>query len=272
MIFPEITLLPNENLEKIYNQVLAKFIENEINIYVPEQLNEIVVCKEIAKIFNVYDVNTKHTFFVTNTTWNDEKVSLVLNSFTQTHEKSLVHFYSVYPLPDVLRFISNNTKEAFFELDCIRNYSFRLKEKELFHNKIKELLIKHFSIALKDIPANDLKELEKLLITFFRKCDDYEVIYDTDIEYFPYHSLIFIGFYIASLMEKHLGGEIFYQDNKDIQTLGVGFSSKKDDVIDIMAHPIEKVFKFFFYGKEASIINWYYDIKYMLKTNEKNQV
>lgn len=268
MIFPEIDLLPNESLEKTYDQVIAKFLERAINIYVPEQLNEIILCKDIAKIFNVYGENIKHTFFVTNTIWDDEKVRLVLNSFTQTSEKASVHFYSVYPLPDVLRFISKNTNEAFFELDCIRNFNFRLKEKKLFHNKIKELLTKHFSVELKTIPANDLKTIESLLIKFFRKCDDYEIIYDTDIEYFPYHSLVFIGAFIASIMEENLGGEIFYQDPSDIQTLGVGFSSKKDEVIDIMAHPIEKVFKFFFYGKEASIINWYYDIKYLLKTGK----
>ena len=117
----------------------------------------------------------------------------------------------------------------------------------------------HIGIAVKNI--------EKIISTYFRKIDDYESIYETDIDYFPHYSLVFFALYIVNLMCDNLKGEVFHDKKNEIGKLGVGFSVKDPEIIEIVAHPVEKVFKYFFYGKNDSIINWYYEIKYLLEND-----
>lgn len=269
--FPKIEILENNSLESIYSYVLNEFKKNNINVREPDLLNEIVLCKDIAKIFNVYEENRKYTFFVTNINWNDDNISKILNSFTKTDDSSYLYFYSFYPLPDLLKYLSRNSKESFFEFDCIKNFKAYedIETVKYISNKFKELLTKHFNIDLKNNPAEDLKNIEKIISTYFRKIDDYESIYETDIDYFPHYSLVFFALYIVNLMCENLKGEVFHDKKNEIGKLGVGFSIKDPEIIEIVAHPVEKVFKYFFYGKNNSIINWYYEIKYLLDNNSK---
>ncbi|MFN8671463.1 MAG: hypothetical protein U0457_05170 [Candidatus Sericytochromatia bacterium] len=273
MKFPKLDFLVNKELDLLYQDVLELFQKEKISVHKPEYLNEIILAKDFARVFNVYEDDVKHTFFIINEPFNDDKISKILNSFTSNNEKSLIHFYSFYPLPDILKYLSNNTLSSFLELECIKyfkSYKKDIYDLEYFSEKLSIFLKKIFNLDLKKEPKTDLKIIENILGTHFRKVDDYETIYDTDIEYFPYYSLVFFSFHLANLMCSNLKGEVFYDQNNDIQSLGVGFSFDNSDMIEISAHPFDKVFKYFFYGKDSSIINWFYDIKYLLSQKQKS--
>lgn len=235
-----------------------------------------MVCsKDFSSIFNIYDQDIKNTFFVISQPWDDHKVSLILNSFSQTHDKSKVYFLSAYPLPDILRFIQKNDRSAFFELEAMRQLKnindlqedFSLIEK--YYKSTINLVEKYFDIFLStDIP-NSIKDLEKIILSQFRNGAEYETIYDTDIEYLPHYSLVLLGFYLSYVLIKNFEGDVFYNDSEDIKEFGVGFSINKNDVIDIMSNPINKVFNFYLHGKDSSIINWVYEIKYYLNNPDK---
>ena len=266
---------PLLSLNENYDKTIRIFEDKGFQVYKPEYLNEMVCSKDFALIFNIYQDGFKKTFFVINTAWNEEKVNLILNSFSQPSEKSQVYFISSYPLPDILRFIQKNNQSAFFELEAIRYLKSLDKLQndisliETYYNNSLNLVEKYFNIKLNtDIP-NDIKELEKIIINYFRNGQEYETIYDTDIDYFPHYSLVLLGLYLSYLLVKNFEGDIFYDNTKEIKELGIGFSAEKNDTIDIMANPINKLFNFYLYGKDSSIINWVYEIKYYLKNPHK---
>lgn len=236
-----------------------------------------MVCsKDFSLIFNIYNENEiKNTFFIINTPWDDEKVRLILNSFSQPSEKSRVYFISAYPLPDILRFLQKNDNLAFFEFESIRhlkNIDELQNNEDLIQNyydTLINLVHKYFNIELtNDIPSS-MKELQQLIINSFRNGNEYDTVYDTDIDYFPHYSLTFLGLYLSYVLVKNFNGEIFYDNTKDIKEFGIGFSAHNNEIIDIMANPINKVFNFYLYGKDSSIINWVYEIKYYLKNPDK---
>lgn len=271
--FPDILIDPSLSLEDNYERAISEFEKSGYIIYRPDYLNSVILANDITKVFNVTQDDVKYSIFVINTTFDDMKTSKILNSFIQPDEKSKVYFYSAYPLPDILAYINTNNKTAYFELEIIRNTknimeivtdpSLLPKYIDILNN----LTVKYFDKTLNEEHIQSLKNLELIVTKEFRQIDDYETIYDTDIVYFPHYSMLLFGIYLTWLISNKMNGEIFI--NKDLIQTGVGFSSKKDDVINIMAHPIEKVFKFFFYGKDASVINWYYDLRYSLQELEK---
>lgn len=274
-IVADLEISPLISLEENYNQIIQIFQDNNLTVYKPEYLNDMVCSKDFSSIFNIYDQDVKNTFFVINQAWDDQKISLILNSFSQPHDKSKVYFVSAYPLPDILRFIQKNDNLAFFELEAMRQLKnisslqddFSLIEN--YYNNTLNLVEKHFGISLStDIP-NSIKNLEKLIINHFRNGEEFETIYDTDIDYFPHSSMVLLGLYLAYVLIKNFEGDIFYNNSEDIKEFGIGFSVNKNDVIDIMSNPINKVFNFYLHGKDSSIINWVYEIKYYLKNPDK---
>lgn len=271
--FPDILIDPSLSLEDNYEKAINQFEKDGYSVYRPDYLNSIILANDITKVFNITKADVKYSIFVINTTFDDIKTSKILNSFIQPDEKSKVYFYSAYPLPDILAYINTNNKTAYFELEIIRNTKNIMElvnDITLFPKYIEilnNLTVKYFDKTLNEEHIQSLKNLELIVTKEFRQIDDYETIYDTDIVYFPHYSMLLFGIYLTWLISNKMNGEIFI--NKDLIQTGVGFSSKKDDVINIMAHPIEKVFKFFFYGKDASVINWYYDLRYSLQELEK---
>ncbi len=269
----EINLLLS--LKENYDIVINKFTENGFKIYQPEYLNDMVCSKDFALIFNIFQNENKNTFFVINSPWDKEKINLILNSFSQPSEKSKVYFISAYPLPDILRFIQKNNQTSFFELESIRhlknmdNLFEDISLIENYYNSCLVLVKKYFEIDLDLSIPNSIKVLEKIIINKFRNGEEYDTIYDTDIDYFPHYSLLLLGFYLSYVLIKNFDGEVFYNKTQDIKEFGVGFSANKNDVIDILSNPINKVFNFYLYGKDSSIINWVYEIKYYLKNPDK---
>lgn len=274
--FPSISIDPSDDLDTSYEKVIEAFETSEFKVYRPDYLNGLVLSKDFARLFNIYDNDIKYTFFVINTTWNDDKISKILNSFSQTGEKAKTYFYSAYPLPDVLAFINTNSIESFFELEAIRNlkpiayFGSEIDNMHKYSEILNKLTNKYFNLSVDYNQVTSLKNIETIITQNFRKCDDYEMLYDTDIIYFPYYSMLLFGLYFVDLISKNLKGEIFYKNEQSISEIGVGFSTNNNEMIDVMAHPVEKVFKFFFYGKDNSIINWYYDLRYSLQNMPKN--
>lgn len=266
---------PILSLDENYNKSLEEFKKNGFNTYIPEHLNDMVCAKDFSKIFNIYQDDIKNTFFVFNEHLNDEKISLVLNSFSPPNEKSRVYFISSYPLPDILRFLQKNNNQAFFEFESIKilkniselqNNSYLVND---YFIKSTEIIEKFFNIKISSEIPQGIKELEKIIINIFRNNNEYDTIYDTDIDYFPHYSLTLLGFYLSHILITNLKGELFYDAQKDLKELGIGFSVNDNDIIDIMANPINKVFNFYLYGKDSSIMNWVYEIKYYLKNPDK---
>jgi hypothetical protein len=270
-IFPEIKILPRQDLDEAYDIVTATFDAAGHRVYRPAYLNSVISAGEFSRIFNVYENDTKYTFFVFSTRLDEGNVNKVLNSFSQPGDKSRVHFLSPYPLPGILNFIGKNSPAAFFELEAIRN----LKNLENladapellshFSNILSTLAKKYFDLEIGyDIPQS-LKNLEKLIINFYRNGEDYEPLQEVEMDYFPYYSLVLFGLYICGLLIRNFQGELFYARGQKIKEIGIGFSLQNNEMIDLMAHPIDKVFNFFFHGKDSSIINWYYELKYLFK-------
>lgn len=275
----KLVIRPTSSLEEEYERSITFFQDNGFNVYRPDYLNDNIIAKSFTKIFNIYQEKDKikHSFFVLNTPWDEEKVNLILNSFSQPSEVSKVYFLSAYPLPDILAFIGKNLPASFFELEAIRNFknfNESLSQPDSLENYFKllnNLSQKYFQIEVNDIPAQGLKAIEKIIINDFRNGRDYDQLYDTDIEYFPHYSLLLISMYVSYLMMKNFTGELFYDSSKDIKELGIGFSTENNDMIDVMAHPVNRVFNFFIYGKDASIINWYYELKYFFSNKTANK-
>lgn len=268
--FPEISISPLQDLDEAYSNITSAFETENLKVYKPDYLNSIINAKEFTRIFNVYLGDVKHTFFIFTSPLDQEKINQVLNSFSQPNEKSLVYFLSPYPLPDILTFIGKNSPASFFELEVIRNLKNLEKiadEPELIHyysNILNTLSKKYFALELENEIPQSLKNLEKVIINYFRNGDEYEPVQEVEIDYFPYYSLVLFGIYISYLLIQNFQGELFYKREQTIKELGIGFSLQNNDFIEILAHPLEKVFNFFFYGKESSIINWYYELKYYL--------
>ncbi|MBC7476356.1 MAG: hypothetical protein H7263_18890 [Candidatus Sericytochromatia bacterium] len=274
-LLEKIIIKPNDSLEESYNKAITFFEYNDIKVYRPDYLNENITGKDYTKIFNIYHDEVKYSCFVINSLWDDDKINKILNSFSQTSNKSKVYFLSAYPLPDILNFISTNTEASFFELEAIRNLK-NIKnisyDRDLifkYSDLLNNLSKKYFKLSIDDNVPESLKNIEKIIIHHFRNGEAYQALYETDIIYFPHYSLLLFGLYISNLLIKNFHGELFYQQSQEINELGIGFSTKKDDVIDIMAHPIDKIFKFFMNGKDSSVINWYYELKYLFN-NIKN--
>ncbi len=268
--FPEISIRPLQDLEEAYINITSAFEAEGYKVYKPDYLNSIINAKEFTRIFNIYKEDIKHTFFIFTDQLDQEKINQVLNSFSQPNENSLVYFLSAYPLPDILTFIGKNTPASLFELEAIRNLKNLgniFEEPELIHyySSISNTLAKkYFAVELENEIPQSLKNLEKVIINYFRYGDEYEPVQEVEIDYFPYYSLVLFGLFIGDLLIRNFKGELFYKNDQTIKELGIGFSLQKNDFIEVLAHPVEKVFNFFFYGKESSIINWYYEIKYHL--------
>lgn len=273
--FPDVLISPSLSLEENYEKAIKIFENYNFKVYRPDYLNSVILANEIVKIFNIMYEDIKYSIFIINTTFDDIKTSKILNSFIQPDEKSKVYFYSAYPLPDILAYLNTNSKSSYFELEVIRNTKNIIdlaSDNSLLPNYIEilnNLVEKYFQKSLNEDHIQSLKNLESIVTKEFRQIDDYEVIYDTDIVYFPYYSMLLFGLYLTWLISNKMNGEIFI--NKELVQTGVGFSTKNDDKIDVMAHPIEKIFKFFFYGKDSSVINWYYDLRYSLQELGKNK-
>lgn len=266
---------PLNSLEDNYNKCLEFFKDKGFSTYIPQHLNDMLCCSGFSRIFNIYEDDIKNTFFVFNEHLTDEKISLVLSSFSPPHEKSKVFFISSYPLPDILRFLQKNNNESFFEFESIRilkNLN-ELKNNsalvEYYYQSSLEIIKKFFKIEQSNEIPKGIKALENIIINIFRNGNQYDTIYDIDIDYLPHYSLILLGFCLTHILNHNLNGEIFYNSEKDLKELGVGFSVNNNEIIDIMANPINKVFNFYLYGKDSSIMNWVYEIKYYLKNPDK---
>lgn len=274
-VIESIELNPLLSLEENYTKSIKEFENNNFQIYKPESLNDMICAKDFSKIFNVYQNDIKNTIFVFNEHLNDEKISLVLNSFSPPHEKSQVYFISSYPLPDILRFLQKNNSNSFFEYESIKalkNISELQNDISLingYYESSINLINKFFNLSLSNNIPHDIKSLESLIIDKFRDGNQYDTIYDTDIDYFPHYSLVLIGLYLSQVLIHNFKGELFFDSQKDIKELGIGFSVKDNEIIDIMANPINKIFNFYLYGKDSSIINWFYEIKYYLNNPDK---
>lgn len=266
---------PLNSLEENYNKCLDFFRDKGFNPYIPQHLNDMLCCSSFSKIFNIYEDDIKNTIFVFNEHLTDEKISLVLSSFTPPHEKSRVFFISSYPLPDILRFLHKNNNQSFFEFESIRilrNLN-ELKNNsalvEYYYNSSLEPIKSFFQIEQSNEIPKGIKDIENIIINVFRNENQYDTIYDIDIDYFPHYSLTLLGFCLVYILIHNLNGELFYDSEKDLKELGVGFSVNNNEIIDIMANPINKVFNFYLYGKDSSIMNWVYEIKYYLKNPDK---
>lgn len=274
-IIENIQLNPLLSIEESYNKCIEEFEKNNLKVYRPDTLNDNICAKDFSKIFNVYQGELKNTIFIFNEYLNDEKISLILNSFSPPHEKAKVYFISPYPLPDILRFLQKNNSNSFFEYESIKalkNFSELQNDISLINNYYKValgLINKFFQLNLSNNIPQDIKSLETLIIDKFRNGNKYDTIYDTDIDYFPHYSLVLLGLYLSYVLIENFNGELFFDNQKDIKELGVGFSVNNNEIIDILANPINKVFNFYLYGKDASIINWVYEIKYYLNNPDK---
>jgi hypothetical protein len=275
-LFPEINITPLQDLDEAYASTISAFEDSGLKVYQPDYLNSIINAREFTRIFNVYKDEVKHTFFIFTTQLDEDKVNQVLNSFSQPNDKSLVYFISAYPLPGILNFIGKNSPAAFFELEAVRN----LKKLEKlasepglvsdYSNIMKNLAKKYFDLDIGyDIPQS-LKNMEKAIINFFREGKDYDMIYEFEIDYFPHYSMLLFSIYLSDLLIQNFKGELFYTAEQNIKELGIGFSLGDNDFIEIQAHPVEKVFNFFFEGKDSSIINWYYELKYHLNNPKQS--
>src|SRR5688572_22617538 len=100
--FPEITVLPLQDLDEAYNSVTKAFEDKGITVYRPDYLNSVINARDFSRVFNVYLDEIKHTFFVFTSQLDEDKINQLLNSFTQPGDKSLVYFFSAYPLPGIL--------------------------------------------------------------------------------------------------------------------------------------------------------------------------
>jgi len=269
--FSEINISVLEDLQEAYNRIISIFEAEEIKVYRPAYLNESVCAKDFSEIFNVYEDDIKYTFFVITSPWDEEKTNLILNSFSQPSKNSLVYFFSAHPLPEILLYLNKNTQASYFELEVIRNLKHIdniSNDNNLFSeytNLLFNLSKKYFDIELSyDVPTT-LKNLETILIEHFRNGDEYDFMDEISIDYTPYYSLLIFGIFLSELFIKNFGGVPIFDKDKDIEKLGISFSKNELQLeIDFVAHPIEKLFKFFLYGKNSSIINWYYEIKYLL--------
>ncbi len=271
-LISEILIQPTEELDEAYNRVLSIFEENNFQIYKPDYLNSLINAKEFTRILNIYQGKIKYTIFVIIEPWNEQKINGILNSFSQPDENSRVHFISAYPLPDIISFINKNTKASFFELDAIRNLKNIINiadDPDLIKNYsavLNSLSQKYFTTEIDfNVPQN-LKNLEKVIIEHFRNGEPYDHLEEVFIDYFPYYSMLLFGLFLSDLISQNFNGELFFKKEMDIKELGIGFSKNNDETIDVMAHPVKKVINFFFYGKDSSIINWYYELKYFFQT------
>lgn len=270
-----VSVSPIETLEQAFERIAALFEYEGLKVHKPEYLNNMVLAKDFSRIINIYQDDVKYTIFIIISSFNEEKINLILNSFLQTNEKSKVFFISAYPLPGILSLINQNSPASFFELDALRNLK---KVKELsertttdphYSEVFKNLVLKYFNVEITNEPAKALKRMENIIIEFYRKCDDYEEIYETDIEYFPYYSMVLFGLHLGDMLATNFNGDLFYHADQEIEKLGIGYSVENDDLIDMMVYPVDKVFKFFYSGKNSSIINWYYELKYFFNNKEK---
>jgi len=274
--FPEVNISVLEDLDEAYNRIISIFESKDIKVYRPCYLNDSVCAKDFAEIFNVYDDDIKHTFFVITDVWDEEKINLILNSFSQPSKNNLVHFISAHPLPEILAYLNKNTQASYFELEVIRNFkSFDniFDDNNLF-SKYSSILFdlskKYFETELSynDVP-NTLKNLETIIIEHFRDGEEFDLVDENSLVYVPYYSMLLFGIFFSNLFIKTFDGIPIFDAEKDIKKLGISFSKSELELeTSLIAHPIEKVFKFLLYGKDSSIINWYYEIKYLLSRKQ----
>jgi len=273
---PELKISTLETLDDAYQRVIDLLRKNDFNVYEPSLLNDLSLAKDFSKIFNLYDPEReiRHTFFVITEPWDDDKINKILNSFSQPDPQKLVYFLSAFPLPGILEFITKNTPAAFFELESLRNLKTlsilpnEPEKLEQFANRFTDIAEKCFQQKFTGKPPEDLKTLEKIIIEHYRNNEPYEYFYEDQFAYLPDFSLNFMGIFLAWLLVKNFSGSLLFSASADPLSLAVGFALNAAEEFSLMAHPLEKVQSFFYRGKDYSIINWYYEIKFFLKTKK----
>lgn len=268
-LLKNISLNSINGIDKEFEKIVSIFEENKIKVYIPELLNNTIPSRAFCKIFNVYEneKKEKHSIFLCYGHLNDEKISLVLNSFSQFDEKNKIYFVSDYPLPNIFKFFTNNNLVSFFEYECLKNS----KNIESIINDINliEEYSRRFILIFKSFFNQEinytsiypsLKSFENNLIKNLRECHEYHYLFDNEFDYFPKYILNLAGIYISQLIKTNFDSDIYFpNDTNQIEDLLLHIHGKKEE---IYIFPIRKLSEFFYGGKNDSIINWFYEIKY----------
>ncbi|GIW22169.1 MAG: hypothetical protein KatS3mg068_1176 [Candidatus Sericytochromatia bacterium] len=268
-LLKNISLNSINGIEKEFDKLVSIFQDNKIKVHIPELLNKTIPSKDFCRILNVYEEekNVKHSIFLCYGHLDDEKISLVLNSFSQFNDKNKLYFISDYPLPDILKFFTSNHLVSFFEYECIK-YSKNMENIisdntliEYYSNKFIEIFNLFFNEKLNYTNVYpSLKSFENNLVKNIRDCHEYHYLFDDEFDYFPKYILNLSGVYVTQLMIKNFDTDIYFpDDSKDIEDLLLTIHGKKED---IYVFPVRKLSEFFYGGKNESVINWFYQIKY----------
>jgi hypothetical protein len=268
-ILRNISLNSLSSLDVEFQKLVDIFQENNIKVHVPELLNDTIPSKNFCKLLNVYENNDnkKHNIFLCYGHLNDEKISLLLSSFSKYDDKNRVYFVSDYPLPDILKFLNQNILPSFIEYECIKHSKGinkiieNIELIENYSNRFIDIFTLFFKEKLDYINIYpSLKLFENTLVKTLRECHEYHYLLDDEFDYFPRYVLNLSGLYITKLIKNNFDSDIYFpDDSKDIEDLLLTLHGKKEE---IYIFPVRKLSEFFYGGKNESIINWFYQIKY----------
>lgn len=111
-VFEGIAVLrPNEDLDVAYERITKAFEDGGFEVYHPIMLNEMLPIRDFARLFIIFTEEEAHTFFICPHEWTDERILLMLEAIeavkgVQGVGKHIIHFISAYPLPEVLKELS----------------------------------------------------------------------------------------------------------------------------------------------------------------------
>ena len=111
-IFEGVAVLrPNEDLDVACERITKAFEKGGFEVYHPIMLNEMLPISDFARLFIIFTEKEAHTFFICPYEWTDERILLMLEAIEAVKEvqgvgKHIIHFISAYPLPEVLKELS----------------------------------------------------------------------------------------------------------------------------------------------------------------------